>query len=153
MPYYCFPNMSIRCPNVKPLIKTHLRMIKRIRHGIHLLKNRFRDVGLPVKRSSKWEGVERAHLAIQPFCMACRSQKHLNVHHIVPFHENPALELDYLNLLTLCMDVKECHLRIGHGGAFSRININAVRDAANALAHPEQFEAICQEAKAHALKN
>lgn len=129
-------------------------MIKLIKHGIHLLQNRFRDVGLPVKRSSKWEGVERAFKAEHPSCAACGAVNgRLQVHHIAPFHLHPELELDEANLIVLCMNENECHLKIGHCNNWRTYNSNVVEDAANALAHPEQFEAICQEAKMHALKN
>lgn len=45
--------------------------------------------------------------------------EHLNVHHKVPFHIAPELELEESNLITLCMsEDRHCHLLIGHGDSF-----------------------------------
>ena len=91
-----------------------------------------------VTRSSAWPKVEKAHLVDHDFCAACGSKKRLQVHHCVPFHDNPALELDPTNLITLCMDTPECHLKIGHGGAFKQFNPNVVADCLMVTLHPEQ---------------
>lgn len=63
-------------------------------------------------------------------CAACGSTKRLQVHHVLPFSNRPDLELDFSNLITLCMDVDECHFRLGHGGSFRHYNPNVVADAA-----------------------
>ena len=112
-------------------------MIKTITHGINLVRHALRDVGVSAKRSSE----------------ACGSSKNLNVHHCKPFHLDPALELDPANLITLCMDTKECHLHIGHGGSFKQYNPNVRKDAAEALAHPNKFDALVKEAFANRLVN
>lgn len=71
------------------------------------------------ERSSKWPRVEHEFLRKNPACAACGSIQHLNVHHKVPFHLDPKLELDEMNLITLCMsEGKHCHLLIGHGDSF-----------------------------------
>lgn len=93
-------------------------MLKTIIHGVNLARNALRDVGNPVKRSSKWEKLEHEFKATHPLCAACGSIIRLNVHHCVPFHLDSALELDPTNLITLCMDTNECHLRIGHAFSF-----------------------------------
>ena len=64
----------------------------------------------------------------------------------MPFHLDPALELDPTNLITLCMDEKECHLHIGHGGSFKQYNPEVRRMAAEALAHPDKFDALVKKA-------
>jgi len=64
----------------------------------------------------------------------------------MPFHLDPAKELDPTNLITLCMSKKECHLYIGHGGSFKQYNPNVRSDAAQALAHPEKFDQIVKTA-------
>jgi hypothetical protein len=47
----------------------------------------------------------------------------LNVHHVLPFHLKPELELDPSNLITLCSSLdKNCHLDIGHGDNFRAYN-------------------------------
>jgi 5-methylcytosine-specific restriction enzyme A len=128
-------------------------MIKTIQHGINLVKHYFRDVGLDTKRSSKWPTVEKHFKEIHPTCEACGSKNRLNVHHCKPFHLDPALELDPSNLITLCMDTKECHLHIGHGGSFKQYCPEVRKYAAEALAHPEKFDEIVKTAEAHRLVN
>ena len=94
-----------------------LFMIKHIIHGINYLRSVTRDIGLP-KRSPQWHKLEKTFLESNPTCEVCGSKNKLNVHHIKPFHLHPELELDPKNLITLCMDKKESHLRIGHGSDF-----------------------------------
>jgi hypothetical protein len=63
-------------------------------------------------RSGAWPRVRREHLEREPCCIACGRSKTLEVHHVVPYHEDPGLELDPGNLVTLCAD--PCHLVHGH---------------------------------------
>jgi 5-methylcytosine-specific restriction protein A len=122
-------------------------MLKIIKHGINLLRYSLRDVSVSAKRSDKWPTVEKHFLAANPTCAACGGTDRLNVHHCIPFHLDPSKELDQTNLITLCMGKKECHLYIGHGGSFQQYNPNVRKDAADALAHPEKFDAIVKRAK------
>ena len=62
-------------------------------------------------RSSEWVQVRSDFVRKHPRCEACGSTANLNVHHIVPFHQRPDLELVEDNLITLC---REHHFRIGH---------------------------------------
>lgn len=62
-------------------------------------------------RASEWVQVRAEFVRRHPRCEACGSGYNLNVHHIVPFHQRPDLELDEGNLITLC---REHHFRIGH---------------------------------------
>lgn len=62
-------------------------------------------------RASEWVQVRSDFVRKHPRCEACGSGYNLNVHHIVPFHERPDLELMEDNLITLC---REHHFRIGH---------------------------------------
>jgi hypothetical protein len=62
-------------------------------------------------RSPEWANVRKEHVLQFPRCAACGTVENLNVHHILPFHEHPELELDQNNLITLC---REHHFRIGH---------------------------------------
>jgi 5-methylcytosine-specific restriction endonuclease McrA len=78
-------------------------------------------------RSPKWGEVRKEHLKKQPYCQACGSTKKLEVHHIEPFHVNPAKELDPSNLITLCD--KYCHYAIGHLMDYKSWNPNIVEDA------------------------
>jgi hypothetical protein len=93
-------------------------MIKTITHGINLVRHALRDVGVSAKRSSHWPTVEKHFREGHSTCAACGSKNRLNVHHILAFHIHPELELDTNNLITLCMSIKECHLRLGHGSDF-----------------------------------
>lgn len=82
-------------------------------------------------RSSKWANVRKRHLKAFPTCAACGCDQHLQVHHIKPFHLHPELELEDLNLITLCegKDEHQCHLNIGHLGNFKNENPDVVKDA------------------------
>ena len=76
------------------------------------------------KRSSKWRGVRAVHIKKHPLCAVCGGKKKLEVHHIVPFHIDPARELMPSNLITLCEQGPSlnCHLIAGHRGNYSRWN-------------------------------
>lgn len=84
------------------------------------------------RRSKHWRRVRNEHLKRQPFCVVCQGTRNLEVHHLVPFHIAPDLELDPGNLLTLCEDKRyglNCHLLIGHVGNYRRVNPVAHLDA------------------------
>lgn len=76
-------------------------------------------------RSPQWRGVRQAHVNKNPYCFACSNIDDLEVHHIVPFHVEPGLELEPRNLVTLC---RQCHLRIGHRGNWRRVNKQVIYD-------------------------
>jgi 5-methylcytosine-specific restriction endonuclease McrA len=100
-----------------------------LKHFVNVAHSLLREhVVKRVTRSSEWHSVEKAHLKVQPFCAACGSNNRLQVHHKEPFHLDPALELDPTNLITLCMDTNECHLKLGHGDNFKAYNPNIVAD-------------------------
>ena len=68
-------------------------------------------------RSPLWSTVRNNHLIKEPLCQLCGGKTKLNVHHILPFHMNPELELDPNNLITLCNGSSgtiSCHIRFGH---------------------------------------
>jgi 5-methylcytosine-specific restriction endonuclease McrA len=84
------------------------------------------------KRSSRWPKIRKIHLVTNPACAVCGGVKKVEVHHIVPFHVNPDLELEATNLITLCEDTRgglTCHLAIGHLGNYKNVNKNVVEDA------------------------
>ena len=84
------------------------------------------------KRSSKWRGVRNSYLARWRYCESCGGTKKLEVHHVVPFHERPDLELEPSNLMVLCRAKKygiSCHLLIGHKGNYRLINPDAYQTA------------------------
>lgn len=87
-----------------------------------------------VRRSSRWPAVRKAHLAANPACAACGVREALEVHHCLPFHLHPELELDPANLLTLCESKSHnCHLLFGHCLGWSRYNPTVRGDAARCL--------------------
>ncbi len=62
-------------------------------------------------RSPKWPRVRKNFLKEHPKCAVCERRHNLQVHHIIPVHIKPDLELDPNNLITLC---GRCHLLFGH---------------------------------------
>lgn len=82
-------------------------------------------------RSPLWPRVRKIHLLANPACAACATGKKLEVHHIVPYHHDPARELEPGNLLTLC---ERCHFLFGHFDNWLDVNPNAREDAAAWLA-------------------
>jgi 5-methylcytosine-specific restriction protein A len=78
-------------------------------------------------RSGQWARVRREHLAVSPSCIACGRARDVEVHHVVPYHERPDLELDPTNLVTLCAD--PCHLVFGHLLSWRRSNPHVREDA------------------------
>jgi 5-methylcytosine-specific restriction endonuclease McrA len=82
-------------------------------------------------RSDKWPAARRAHLKIEGWCRYCGGVKNLEVHHIMPFHDDPARELDPANFITLCERAGiECHLHAGHNDNWKNFN-PGVRRLAN----------------------
>jgi hypothetical protein len=88
--------------------------------------------GIPGKRNPKWPTVRKYHLKANPACAVCGGKEVLEVHHKLPFHLNPTLELDPDNLITLCESKKNgvtCHLFFGHCGDYKSFNKNVEEDA------------------------
>ena len=75
-----------------------------------------REVG--AKRSPKWDATRKKHLKLYPECEFCGNKANLSVHHILPFHLRPDLELEESNLITLCEKSDKygwsCHYLLGH---------------------------------------
>lgn len=108
-------------------------------HGLLAAKK----VDSSIERSPEWPAVQKAHLNMQPNCIACKPGTHTNeglqVHHIFPFHYcielgRADLELDQRNLVTLCEKeeghtAEDHHLLIGHYGDFKSSNLNVKDDA------------------------
>lgn len=120
-------------------------MIKRIAHGMRVAHSELRESSKSRRRSPDWDKVRDSHVEKNPMCYACGSKNRLQVHHIAPFSNHPELELDPSNLITLCMDVEECHFRIGHGSSFKRYNPNVVDDAKNFLVSDTEARSLIVE--------
>jgi 5-methylcytosine-specific restriction enzyme A len=81
-------------------------------------------------RSTHWRSVRAAHLKLQPTCQVCGTSDKLNVHHVLPFHLHPDLELEQDNLITLCEGADGgCHLRFGHLWSWHSFNKSVRSDA------------------------
>jgi hypothetical protein len=96
---------------------------------------------LNYKRSTHWPAIRRAHLREHKTCAACGTKFNLEVHHIIPYQLNPALELEPTNLITLCDNEDSgirCHLYFGHLGDFNQYNPAVEYDAAYNLLHPKK---------------
>lgn len=82
--------------------------------------------GMGGPRSPQWPAVRARHLLAEPCCQACGRRTDLEVHHVEPFHVNPARELDPENLITLC---RRCHTLFGHLDDFRSWNKDVREDA------------------------
>ena len=76
-------------------------------------------------RSPQWPKVRAAHLKAEPHCAFCKLPAE-EVHHIIPYHEQPALELVDDNLISLC---HHCHFMWGHLCNFDHSNPRVREDA------------------------
>lgn len=110
-----------------------------------------RDTITGGKRSPHWPAVEHAHLKQFPTCHACGSDKHVQVHHMKPFHLHPDLELEPTNLISLCMD-NDCHLYVGHGDNFKAYNPDVKEDADKVAADRSNLKTVLNEVKLTAEK-
>lgn len=88
------------------------------------------------RRSPKWRAIRETFLVLNPHCAACGVQTRsvLEVHHILPFHRFPELELEKGNLITLCESSSHnCHFLFGHLLNWSSWNEKVREDAARYL--------------------
>lgn len=104
-------------------------MLRKLRHGVRVLFATAREKDKEKHRSPEWSRVRDEFLKTNPRCVACGKVEKLQVHHIIPFHINPTLELDKENLITLCMSENECHLEIGHGDSWKCYNPHVEEDS------------------------
>ena len=104
-----------------------MRAIDLALHAVGLAEHPDRAQGKA--RSNHWPLVREEHLHSQPSCQVCGAKKNVVVHHLEPFHLFPALELDPLNLITLCEGPGvNCHLLFGHLNNFSSYNPACLED-------------------------
>lgn len=108
-------------------------MIETIKHHIRKLKD---PSSLGHKRSSEWPKVRDAYLKEHSICAVTgKSEKEkgvkLEIHHILPFHEDQSQELNPENLITLARksSLGNVHLLFGHFGSFKKSNPNIREDA------------------------
>jgi 5-methylcytosine-specific restriction endonuclease McrA len=77
-------------------------------------------------RSPQWRKVREQHIKENPKCAACGRDGKLEVHHKIPVHIDPSLEIDPSNLITLCAD--PCHIVFGHLMNFKSHNKSVTED-------------------------
>lgn len=104
------------------------------------------------ERDARWNSVRKEHIRTHSFCIACGNTSNLEAHHIKPFSQNPELELDPNNLVTLCTcsvrGKMNCHLIMGHNGSMQEHNPNVVHDSIQMLkrVNRDKYEEICKKA-------
>lgn len=88
------------------------------------------------KRSKLWPRFRRDYAKKQPkICSLCGGKKRVQLHHILPFHKYPELELDENNVIWLCEGkARNCHFNMGHLNSFKSWNVNIKYDAVYWLA-------------------
>lgn len=101
-----------------------------------LFKKVFGQVWEGAQRSARWAIVREHHLVENPECEACGTSHQLEVHHITPVSVDPSKELDFDNLITLCV---RCHLVFGHLGCFQCHNPEVQADSQTYRARVKQF--------------
>lgn len=84
-------------------------------------------------RSPKWSQFRKEFLKKHPACEACGTTSKLDVHHILPFHVYPNLELSEGNCIVLCRTGGSCHLTFGHLQDWESWNTRVREDAAQYL--------------------
>jgi len=80
-------------------------------------------------RDSKWRSVRNKIIDDQGSCAICGKTKNLRVHHKIPFHIDPSLELVEENLIVLCENENlNCHFVFGHLMNWNDFNPNIDED-------------------------
>ena len=121
---------------------------KHVRHIKNVVVSILRERNKVKKRSPEWIAIRGWYLHHFPKCAACGIDKLLQVHHKIPFHDRPDLELVDTNLITLCMSKNECHLRIGHGDNWKAYNPDVAKDSEILFKNPDMRYEYEQKAKA-----
>ena len=111
--------------NSKSSDKNHHRSNNLIRPRLLFAKPAFASK----PRSSQWKKTRASHLEANGMCLACGGRVSLEVHHLMPYHLAPELELDPNNLITLCESASHCHWTFGHLLNWRSYNENAKADA------------------------
>lgn len=91
----------------------------------HLIDSAQGKHPLGAKRSPEWARLSKAYKRKIGVCEGCGYPHFLQVHHIIPFHIRPDLELESWNWIVLCEPphrVRKCHLILGHLGDFKQYN-------------------------------
>ena len=101
-----------------------------LRTMLNLLRQWFGSRTFGAVRSPQWSQVRRKFISTYPYCAVCGKKGTLlkanEVHHCVPFHVKPSLELLESNLITLC---RQDHYTFGHLNSWSSFNVSVREDA------------------------
>lgn len=85
--------------------------------------------GIAPDRNGKWRSLRNRLIDEAGCCAVCQKKTNLIVHHKIPFHVDPSLELDENNLVVLCEnDILNCHLIFGHLGNWREYNEEIDKD-------------------------
>ena len=79
-------------------------------------------------RSNQWPKVRKEFLKKHPCCAVCGGDTDIDVHHEIPFHKDPVLELEESNLITLCTPH---HFLVGHLMSWRSYNTSVRSDASD----------------------
>lgn len=77
-------------------------------------------------RSPQWRHFRERFLTVNCLCEGCGTGANLEAHHLIPYSQEPDLELEWSNLLAMC---RECHFQIGHLRDWGLVNPHAREDA------------------------
>jgi hypothetical protein len=92
------------------------------------LLNKVKSIVSPLfgaKRSPDWYSTRNQFVKNNPHCAFCGTEKKLEVHHVIPVHVRPEMELEESNLITLC---EPDHFRIGHFCNWNNYNLTVKND-------------------------
>ena len=92
------------------------------------LEKREAELELGAQRSSRWRSVRNEYLRTHKVCAVCGGDNDLDVHHRIPFHKDPSLELEPNNFITLCTPH---HFLVGHLMSWRSWNSEVDRDASD----------------------
>lgn len=81
-------------------------------------------------RSGEWPRVRAEFLRTHPVCAVCGATKDLEVHHVIPFHKRPDLELAKENLIVVCRGKRNDHFYQAHSADWRAANPHIAEDAA-----------------------
>lgn len=123
-------------------------LLTHLRHAMRVHASEKHEAAKKKERPAAVTEAQHHYVKAHPACEACGCNVHVQGHHVVGYRDSAELAADPSNFISLCMGPSECHLLIGHGDDFHFNNPNVRADAAAALAHPEQLEAIRVRAKA-----
>ena len=108
------------------MIKLLENIIEKLQNWLLILQKNREEQELGGVRSTEWPRIRASYLKGHPACAVCGTKKDIDVHHCIPYHIEPDLELNLHNLLTLCT---KHHFLFGHLQNWSSWNDRVRHDA------------------------